>query len=118
MGDIQTLARTSKPTADGLTVHSAALKLTNNGAGIQAEIFVDGSTSAVCTTVDPFSGYTYDVPIVDFDTLWFEAPSDNNGFAIDNVTVKTTVPEPSSALLSMGALTFMASVLRRRKPLL
>lgn len=112
--DIQTLNATAKPTDDGIaTVHSVMLKLTNTGLGIATELYVDGSGTASASYVDLFSGYTFGAPVTTFDTLYFEAPSDNNGFAIDSLSVLTSAPEPSRAmfgLIGLGAL-----VLRRRR---
>ena len=52
--------------------------------------------------------------IVDFNTLYFESPSDSTGFALDNLLIETgAAPEPSRmVLLALGCCRLL---LRRRR---
>jgi hypothetical protein len=51
---------------------------------------------------------------MDFNTLYFESPSDSTGFALDNLLIETgSVPEPSRmVLLGLGCSVLL---LRRRR---
>ena len=76
---------------------------------MQSELFWDSTTVSKTVASDSAT------PVIGFDTLYFEAPSDNTGFAVDNVIVSTgTVPEPSSAMLLLfGGLAVLTRCPRR-----
>lgn len=106
VGDIVTLANVAKTVADGTSVHTATLRLTRTSTGIETRLNYDGSDQVF--VVDTTS------PNYVFDTLYFEGPSDSNGFAVDNILIETgSVPEPSRAALVLCGMCGM--IFRRRR---
>jgi len=82
-GDILTVKSEAKDSShgeDGTTNHSAALRLMALPLGGYAQLYWDGNRVANALDLKPLSI---------FDTIYLEAPSDHNGFAIDNLSVTT-----------------------------
>ena len=73
----------------------------------------DGTTTTYTPTSEStYRGFTSTTPIT---SLTFTAPADTNYATLDNLTVGTTVPEPSTwALLGLGIMGAGAVVLQRR----
>jgi hypothetical protein len=64
-----------------------------------------------------YTEYTYTFLGTGSDTVSFSGRNDNNYYALDDVSVTTDAPEPSSwMLLGTGLLGLMAVSLRRRGP--
>ncbi|MFN0080469.1 MAG: PEP-CTERM sorting domain-containing protein [Prosthecobacter sp.] len=91
---------------DGATPRSTSLLITRNGFNVDLALYQDGVLRA--TGSDSASA------LMNFDTLYFESPSDSNGFALDNLLIETgSVPEPSRmVLLGLGC---SGLLLRRRR---
>ncbi len=86
----------TKSFTDGATPHSTSLLITRNGLNVEMALYQDGILRA--------KGGDLSSPLMDFNTLYFESPSDSTGFALDNLLIETgSVPEPSRMwLLGLG----------------
>jgi hypothetical protein len=95
-----------KSFTDGATAHSTSLLITRNGFNVDLALYQDGILQA--------TGSDSAFAIVDFNTLYFESPSDSTGFALDNLLIETgAAPEPSRmVLLALGCCGLL---LRRRR---
>ena len=109
-GDMLSLITTgpapTKSCTDGATPHSTSLLITRNGVNVVLALYQDGILRA--------NGSDSSSPLMDFNTLYFESPSDSTGFALDNLLIETgSVPEPSRmVLLGLGCSVLL---LRRRR---
>ena len=90
-GDIRTMmapdgsmANWPKPFDDGTSdEHAAVICITNNGSEVDVCLFHGFPPVMVGRAVD-----TSGSPIVTFDAVYLESPSDNSGFNIDNIGIQ------------------------------
>ncbi len=90
-GDIRTMARPdgsmatwSKMADEGTSSdHPAVICITNNGSEVEVCLFHGFPVVMIGRAVDRSGG-----PIVTFDSVYLESPSDNSGFNIDNIGIQ------------------------------
>ena len=95
-GDIRTMSQPDgfnanwpKPFDDGtVNDHAAVLCISNTGTTTEVCLYHGFPPVLIGKAVD-----TTGSPIVTFDTVYLESPSDNNGFHIDNIGIQLLGPE-------------------------
>jgi hypothetical protein len=95
-GDIVTMfqpdgmmANWPKPFDDGVTSdHAAVICVSNTGTAVEVCLYHGFPPTLIGKAVDSSAA-----PIVTFDTVYLESPSDNNGFHVDNIGIQHIAPE-------------------------
>jgi hypothetical protein len=95
-GDIRTMSQPDgfnanwpKPSDDGTANdHAAVICVSNTGTTTEVCLYHGFPPVLIGKAVD-----TTGSPIITFDTVYLESPSDNNGFHIDNIGVQLLGPE-------------------------
>jgi hypothetical protein len=108
-GDILTLANSARVLEgeDGTGVHEAVLRVTMHSTGPELELFWDGDLEA---STGAISGLI----LSSFDTIYFEAPSDNSGFLVDSIKVAVVPESRTVALVAVSLLLGIFITAKRR----